>query len=112
MKATNEDELFEVYQEEIKEDFKIDKSKIKRKNFDLPNSNVQISLKIEYELLDKLKKESEEKGIGYQTLLKNIVREYFKFSETNKIKEELENIKGRIILLENHISKKDINKVL
>lgn len=112
MKATNEDELFEIYQDDIKDDFKLDKSKIIRKKVELPNANVQISLKIEYELLDKLKFEAEEKGIGYQTLLKNIVKDYFKSSETNKLKEEIESIKGRVISLENYLLEKEKNKVL
>lgn len=57
------------------DDFNLDKSKIIIKKIDLPNANVQISLKIECELLDKLKSESEVLGIGYQNLLKNIARD-------------------------------------
>lgn len=70
MKSTNKDDLFEVYQNDMDDNFKLDKSKIIRKQIDLPNANVQISLKIEYELLDKLKSESELLGMGDQTLLK------------------------------------------
>lgn len=112
MKSTNEDELFDIYQNDVDNNFKIDKSKIVRRKVDLPNSSVQISLKIEYELLEKLKTESEELGIGYQTLLKNIVRDYFKATETKKMKEELENIKSRIVFLENKFIDKEVKKAL
>lgn len=112
MNSTNKDDLFEVYQNDMDDNFKLDKSKIVRKKIDLPNANVQISLKIEYELLDKLKSESELLGMGYQTLLKNIARDYFKASETKKIIEELENMKCRIVLLENKVLEKEIKKAL
>ena len=97
MNKMNEDETFNYYQDDLTENFKIDKSKIRRKEVDLSKSYVQISLKIEYDLLDKLKKEADNEGTGYQTLMKQIIKDYF---HDKALAGELSNMKHRLASLE------------
>jgi predicted DNA binding CopG/RHH family protein len=95
-KAKNEDEVFDYYQNGIPDDFKLDKSKIVRKGkIDTSKSTVQISVKFEYELLKHLRDKAEEKGLPYQTLMKQIIKNYLD-EESIDIKE----IKARLSLLE------------
>lgn len=98
-----EDEVFDYYQNDLPEDFKLDKSKVVRKGkIDTSKSTVQISLKIEYELLMTLKDEAENEGIGYQTLMKQIIKNYL---HDKKVSGELIDIKNRLSNLENNIAK-------
>lgn len=102
MNKMNEDETFEYYQNDLEEDFKLDKSKvIRRKKVDLSKTTVQISLKLEYDLLTELKKEADTEGIGYQTLMKQIIKTYF---NDKLVKGELVEIKNRLSSLEDKVS--------
>lgn len=102
MNKMNEDETFEYYQNDLDEDFKLDKSKvIRRKKVDLSKATVQISLKLEYDLLTELKKEADNEGIGYQTLMKQIIKTYF---NDKLVKGELVEIKNRLSNLEDKVS--------
>jgi len=97
----SEGEAFEYYQNDLTEDFKLDKSKIvRRKKVDLSKATVQISLKLEYELLSDLKQEAENEGIGYQTLMKQIIKNYFHdkgvFGELTEIKNRLSTVEANI----------------
>lgn len=70
-----EDEVFEAYANGLPENFQPDFSKARKNRFLKSDSDtVQISLKIEGDLLERLKRVAEEKGLGYQTLLKQLVR--------------------------------------
>ena len=102
MSKMTEDEAFEYYQNDLPEDFKLDKSKVVRRKVDLTKSTVQISLKLEYDLLSNLKKEAEDEGIGYQTLMKQIIKNYF---HDKAVSGELIDIKNRLSNLENNIAK-------
>jgi predicted DNA binding CopG/RHH family protein len=97
-----EDEEFEFYQNDLTEDFKLDRSKVIRKKVDLSKASVQISLKLEYDILDKLKEESEKEGIGYQTHLKNILKSHFVEKE---LKSEILDLKHRMDALESNLKK-------
>ena len=102
MNKMNEDETFEYYQNDLDENFKLDKSKvIRRKKVGLSKATVQISLKLEYDLLTELKKEADTEGIGYQTLMKQIIKTYF---NDKLVKGELVEIKNRLSSLEDAIS--------
>ena len=103
MKKMNEDELFEHYQNDITKDFKVDKTKIRRKKVELTKATVQISLKLEYELLANLKEEAEKEGLGYQTLMKQIIKNYF---HDKLVSGELNEIKNRLSTLEAAIAHK------
>jgi predicted DNA binding CopG/RHH family protein len=105
MSKTSEDEVFEYYQNDLPDDFKLDSSKIVRKKVDLSDSTVQISVKFEYDLLKKLREEAEKKGLPYQTFMKQIIKDYLT-EESSDIKE----IKARLSLLELKLSKKETKK--
>lgn len=76
MKRMTEDEVFEYYQNGLPDDFKLDKSKIIRKKYDLSKATVQISVELEYDLLSELKEEADKKQLPYQTLMKQIIKDH------------------------------------
>jgi predicted DNA binding CopG/RHH family protein len=102
MKKTSEDEVFEYYQNGLPEDFKIDKSKIvRRKAVDMSKATVQISIKFEHSLLEKVREEAQKKNMPYQTFIKEILKSHL---EKESILIEMENIKNRLSLLEAKVS--------
>jgi predicted DNA binding CopG/RHH family protein len=76
----SEDKIFEDYQDGLPEDFRLAEAKIRRKHVDLTGSMVQISMHIEYDLLKEIKQDADKKGIAYQALIKQILREHLKRS--------------------------------
>jgi predicted DNA binding CopG/RHH family protein len=95
-KSRSEDRVFDYYQNGLPDDFKFDKSKIVKKGkIDTSKSTVQISVKFEYEMLKQLRDKAEKKGLPYQTLMKQIIKNYLD-EESIDIKE----IKARLSLLE------------
>lgn len=74
MKLT-EDEVFEQNLSGLPEGYTLNPERRRKHTVIKPEeTTVQISLKIEGDLLSKLKKSASEKGLGYQTLLKQLVR--------------------------------------
>jgi len=75
MSKMTEDEVFEQNLNGLPENYKLDPTKRRKHQVIKPeDATVQISLKIEGELLDRLKTAAKAKGLGYQTLLKQLVR--------------------------------------
>lgn len=74
----SEDKVYEDYKNGLPEDFKLEGAQIRRKAVDLKKATVQISMKIEYELLQEIKQTAENEGIPYQTLMKRILRDQLK----------------------------------
>ncbi len=105
MNKIHEDQVFEYYQDGLPDDFKIDKSKIVRKKVDMDNSTVQISIKFDFKLLEKVRNEAEKKSIPYQTFIKDIIRDYF---DEESFKKELKSIKKSL----NKIEKKLESKII
>ncbi len=104
-KTKSEDEVFDYYKNGLPDDFKFDKSKIVRKGkIDTSKSTVQISVKFEYEMLKQLRDKAEKKGLPYQTLMKQIIKNYLD-EESMDIKE----IKARLSLLEIKYEKNSIH---
>ena len=78
VKSLSEDDVFEAYANGLPEGFKPDYSKARRNRFIQKESDeqtIQISLKIEAGVVEQLKELAHQKGIGYQTLLKQFVRD-------------------------------------
>jgi predicted DNA binding CopG/RHH family protein len=111
MSRIPEDDVFNYYQDGLPDDFKLDKTKIvRRKKVDLAASTVQISVKFEYDLLQQLKSEAENKGLPYQTFMKQIIKNYF---DDKPVSGELTEIKNRLSNLEAAIAragKKQVKK--
>ncbi len=106
IKKMTEDEEFDFYQNDVVDYSKIDKSKIVRKpQIDVDKSTVQISIKFDYKLLEKVRLEAELKAVPYQTFLKDIIRDYF---EEESFKKELKNITKRLKTIE---QKLEINQI-
>lgn len=76
----SEDKVFEDYQEGLPEDFKLEGANIRRKDADLQAATVEISLKMEYGLLKKIRQAAEQEGLSYQTLITRILQDYMKRS--------------------------------
>ena len=76
----SEDKVFEDYQDGLPEDFRLEGAKIRRQHVDLKGAMVQISLQIEYDLLQEIKQEADKKAMPYQMLIKQILRDHFKHS--------------------------------
>lgn len=89
----SEDKVFQDYHDGLPEDFNLKEAKIRRKPVDLRKSTVQISMKIEYELLQEIKELAENEGVPYQTLMKRILRDHLQHSSleqrVKKIEEKL-----------------------
>lgn len=107
MKKTTEDEVFEYYQTDLPEDFKVDRSKIRRKQVDMSKATVQISLKLENDLLTKLKEEADQQDTGYQTLMKQIIRDYFHDKNINielaKMNDKIKNLENNIVSIQKNL---------
>lgn len=100
MSKTTEDEVFEYYQNDLPEDFKLDKSKVVRRDIDTSDVTFQISMKFDIDLLKKIRDKAEEKSMPYQTFIKEVLKEYL---DDNHFSNEIENIKQRISLLESKV---------
>lgn len=74
--SISEDRVDQDYKKGLPEDFNLKGAKIRRKKVDLRKSTVQISMKIEYDLLQEIKEIAEKEGVPYQTLMKRILREH------------------------------------
>ena len=74
----SKNEVFEAYKDGLPEDFNLESSKVRRKPVKMQGVTVQISMKIEYELLQNIKNASEKKGLPYQTFIKQILRNHLK----------------------------------
>lgn len=107
MTKKTEDEVFEYYQNDLPEDFKVDRSKIRRKKVDMSKATVQISLKLENDLLVKLRDEGDKQDIGYQTLMKQIIRDYFHDKTVNHelaiMNEKIKNLESNIISIQKNL---------
>ncbi len=86
----SEDKVFNDYQNGLPEDFNPKEAKIRRKPVDLRKSTVQISMKIEYELLQEIKEMAENEGIPYQTLMKRILRDHLRHSSLEQRVQRIE----------------------
>lgn len=100
MSKTTEDEVFEYYQNDLPEDFKLDKSKVVRRDIDTSDVTVQISMKFDINLLKRIRDKAEEKSMPYQTFIKEVLKEYL---DDNHFSIEIENIKQRLSLLESKV---------
>jgi predicted DNA binding CopG/RHH family protein len=95
----SEDEVFQDYQNGLPEDFKLEEAKIRRKPVDLKKATVQISMKIEYGLLQEIKQTAEKEGIPYQTLMKRILRDHLKHSS---LEQRVQKIEKKLAELTSH----------
>lgn len=100
MNKISDDEVFEYYQNGLPEDFKLDKTKIRRKKVDMSKATVQISIKFDVNLLQRVRDKAEEKDMPYQTFIKEIIKGYLEDSHFNN---EMEKIKERLSLLESKV---------
>lgn len=100
MSKTTEDEVFEYYQNDLPEDFKLDKSNVVRRNINTSDVTVQISMKFDINLLKRIRDKAEEKSMPYQTFIKEVLKEYL---DDNHFSIEIENIKQRLSLLESKV---------
>ncbi len=74
--SISEDRVAQDYKQGLPEDFNLKGAKIRRKKVDVRKSTVQISMKIEYELLQEIRETAEKEGVPYQTLMKRILRDH------------------------------------
>ena len=102
-KKISEDQVFEAYQEGLPNDFSLKGAKIKKKTFDPNKSTVQISIKVEYDLLMEIKKSAEEKGMPYQTFIKQAVREYMRENLEGGIESKIRSIESRLSYVEKKV---------
>lgn len=88
MSKMSEDEVFERNLEGLPENYRLNPAKRREHKVIKPaDATVQISLKIEGDLLDRLKKTARAKGLGYQTLLKQLVRAGLEPEEKQQVTE-------------------------
>ena len=86
----SENEVFEAYKDGLPEDFNLESSKVRRKPVKMQGATVQISIKMEYDLLQNIKKVSKKEGLPYQTFIKQILRNYLKKPSLEKRIQKLE----------------------
>lgn len=74
----SEDQVAQDYDKGLPEGFRLDKSKIRRKPVmtDEPKVTVQISLKLDADLLEGIKQAATDKGLPYQTFIKQVLKEH------------------------------------
>ena len=98
-----EDQVAQDYENGLPEGFRLDKSKIQRKPVmtEEPKVTIQISLKLDADLLDAIKQAATDKGLPYQTFIKQVLKEYL---GEQTIEKRFSHLESRVSYLEQKIA--------